>query len=169
MTRGVGNSFGYNRNEHDKDYAPFDVLAAEFIDAVAKNGNLLLNVGPRGEDMQIPEEQASRLTAFGRWLTLNGEAIYGTRPWTRAEARTTGGDPVRFTQKGSTLSLIVLGRPSGSRLVVKDLRVDGDASLLSDRSAVRLTSEGADTILTFSRPVAGAFAPVVTVRLAGVR
>ncbi|MGG3573438.1 alpha-L-fucosidase [Bacillus gobiensis] len=95
MTHGIGNSFGYNRNESDDDYASFETLFLNFIDAVSKNGNLLLNAGPRGEDAQIPDEQLSRLSKFGEWLNQNGDAVYGTRPWTQAEAITeTGEDPL---------------------------------------------------------------------------
>jgi alpha-L-fucosidase len=63
MTRGIGNSFGYNREETDADYARFrEVLGPAFLDAVAKNGNLLLNVGPSGGRGSIVPEQASGLS-----------------------------------------------------------------------------------------------------------
>jgi alpha-L-fucosidase len=55
-------------------------LIAELADVVSKNGNLLLNVGPRS-DGTIPEPEVELLEAIGRWLTTNGEAIYGTSPW----------------------------------------------------------------------------------------
>ena len=71
-------------------------LISEFVDIVSKNGNLVLNVGPR-PDGTIPPEQVERLEAFGRWLETNGEAYFGSSPWTRAEGTTTEGNPVRFT------------------------------------------------------------------------
>src|SRR5262249_27340867 len=71
MTRGIGHSFGYNRNERDADYASSEELLREFIDAVSKNGNLLLNVGPTGDTMAIPSEQTARLADFGAWLRVN--------------------------------------------------------------------------------------------------
>src|SRR5262249_43583538 len=80
-TRGMSHSFGFNRRDGDSDYESVASLVRSFIDTVSKNGNLLLNVGPRGEDAQIPAEQVSRLEGFGAWLKANGEAIYGTRPW----------------------------------------------------------------------------------------
>lgn len=78
--RGIGNSFGFNRNETNEDLlsttAPVHMLA----DIVSKNGNLLLNVGPTADGV-IPWHQAERLLGLGWWLRTNGDAIYGTRPW----------------------------------------------------------------------------------------
>jgi alpha-L-fucosidase len=164
MTRGMGGSFGYNRNELEEDYAAFETLLSEFVDAVAKNGNLLLNVGPRGEDAQIPAEQASLLSRFGAWLDRNSEAVFGTRPWAGAEATTDTGDPVRFTTKEDTLYVTVLGRPTGSRIRIKGLEVDGKAKLLVDGSPVTAERRGDGTAFSFNRPLEGSFAPTLVVR-----
>jgi alpha-L-fucosidase len=82
--RGIGNSFGFNREEGPDEYLSAKELVHSFVDIVSKNGNLLINVGPRA-DGSIPEIQAERLRALGAWLDVAGEAIYGTRPkssWT---------------------------------------------------------------------------------------
>ncbi|MFC8799141.1 alpha-L-fucosidase [Promicromonospora sp. NPDC057138] len=63
------------------DYKGAHELIAELADTVSKNGVLLLNIGPRA-DGAIPEEERRLLQAIGAWLTRNGEAIYGSRPWT---------------------------------------------------------------------------------------
>jgi alpha-L-fucosidase len=62
------------------DYKSPSDLIAELADVVSKNGNLLLNIGPR-PDGTIAQPEAEILEAIGRWLAVNGEAIYGTSPW----------------------------------------------------------------------------------------
>ena len=56
------------------------VMVANGVDAISKNGVVMLNIALRG-DGTIPEKQAAYLTAFGDFLKINGEGIYGTRPW----------------------------------------------------------------------------------------
>src|SRR5262245_36516634 len=114
-TRGMGTSFGFNREEGDDDYLSADDLVRMLVDVVAHGGNLLLNVGPSGEGT-IPFVQARRLLAVGWWLHVNGAAIYGTRPWQRADGKTADGLDVRFTAGDDALYAIVLGTPRRSRL-----------------------------------------------------
>ena len=162
-TRGMSLGFGFNREDTDADYTPFETLLADFIDGVAKNGNLLLNVGPEASGA-IPAPQAERLKFFGAWLRANDEAIYGTRPWTRAEAVTTDGLPVRFTCRGTDLYVIALGRPAGPRLTLPGVTLAGAATRLSDGAPVTLNQDGPD--LTLEQPDAAAgFAPAF--RIAG--
>jgi alpha-L-fucosidase len=163
-TRGMSHSFGFNRNDTEADYASFETLLGDFIDGVSKNGNLLLNVGPQANGT-IPEAQAARLKAFGAWLRANGAAIYGTRPWKRAEAVTDEGLPVRFTCSEGRLNLIVLGSPRGERLRVLGLTASGEAELLADSSPVHVSQDGPDLVLTFTRPLTGTFAPAISIRI----
>ncbi|MBW2282793.1 MAG: alpha-L-fucosidase [Deltaproteobacteria bacterium] len=117
-TRGMSPSFGFNRADTEADYEDPAELVRSFVDSVAKNGNLLLNVGPRGDDASIPEPQRSRLDALGAWLEANGEAIYGTRPWVVADAETPDGVAVRFTSKGGVVFATLLATPRDRRLVI---------------------------------------------------
>ncbi|WP_296136247.1 alpha-L-fucosidase [uncultured Tessaracoccus sp.] len=79
-TRGLGLSFGYNRDETDEDSMSGAELVQLLVDVVAKNGNLLINVGPRA-DGTIPDVQRAAMRELGAWLSVHGEAVYGTRPW----------------------------------------------------------------------------------------
>lgn len=78
--RGIGRSFGLNRNEPIENYLTEDDLIHHFATLVANGGGLTLNVGPDG-DGQIPLLQQERLLQLGSWLKINCEAIYGTRAY----------------------------------------------------------------------------------------
>ena len=106
--QGLGYSFGYNRMDDAETYLSSERLIHLFIDIVSKNGNLLINVGP-DDQAQIPSAQQERLLALGEWLAVHGEAIYATRPWIMAEARTMEGIELRFTQKAGAVYLLSLG------------------------------------------------------------
>ena len=77
--RGMGRSFGLNRNEDLDNYLTSTELIQHFCELVAHGGGLTLNVGPAA-DGTIPLIQQERLHDLGRWLQVNGEAIYGTQP-----------------------------------------------------------------------------------------
>lgn len=111
--RGIGGSFGYNRAEMLDDYATSEQLVHLLIDLVSKGGNLLLNVGPTA-DGRIPVIQQQRLRDLGDWLRVNGEAIYGTRPW---HPPGDVAEPLRFTQKDGAVYAVSLTWP-GTALVV---------------------------------------------------
>ncbi len=78
--RGLGRSFGLNRNEPLSNYLSSDELIRHFATLVAAGGGMTLNVGPAA-DGKIPLLQQERLIDLGKWLETNGEAIYGTRPY----------------------------------------------------------------------------------------
>ncbi len=162
--RGVGNSFGWNRAETDADLIPVEKLVHLFVDVVAKNGNLLLNVGPTG-DGSIPWPQAERLLGLGGWLDVNGEAIYGTRPWKRASAQTRDGHEVRFTRKADALYAIVLDASSRERVRIPALTAAPGTriELLGRRGELAFTS-GADG-LEVSLPGPGAGSPAIALRI----
>jgi alpha-L-fucosidase len=116
--RGIGTSFGYNQVEGPEHYLSVQALIHSFVDIVSKNGNLLLNIGPMA-DGTIPGLQLERLHALGEWLDINGEAIFDTRPWQRAEGKTADGLEVRFTCKSHMTYATVLGQPK------KTVRLEG--------------------------------------------
>jgi len=104
-SRGIGGSYGFNRDENIDDYNTSAELVHELIDIVSRGGNLLLNVGPTA-DGRIPVIMQQRLVDIGEWLDVNGEAIYGTRPWENAGVNKDEEESVYFTKKGKDLFVI---------------------------------------------------------------
>jgi len=105
--RGMDQSFGYNACSRPEHFLGHDELLWMLTDIVAKGGNLLLNVGPRGVDAQIPDEQLTRLGWLGEWVGLNRKAISGTRPWVRPGTTTAEGAPVRYTARDDAVYALV--------------------------------------------------------------
>ncbi|MEE8390427.1 MAG: alpha-L-fucosidase, partial [Anaerolineae bacterium] len=141
-TRGLGYSFGYNQNETAEHMLSVEDLVGLFVDIVSKNGNLLLNVGPMA-DGTIPDLQRERLFGLGEWLSVNGEAIFGTRPWIKAEGVTDDGIPVRFTSKGDDVYAILLGMPKGRQVSLAsfEFKPNTSVSLLGYDSTLSVMRE----------------------------
>jgi alpha-L-fucosidase len=128
-------SWGYIPDEDNK--SPNELID-ELVDIVSKNGNLLLNIGPK-PDGTITQGQQDVLMAIGRWLKVNGEGIYGTRPWelfgegpTKIEGESFnegkgqefGEKDIRFTVKGDHLYVFVLDLPK-DKVVIRSLAAGG--------------------------------------------
>jgi alpha-L-fucosidase len=145
-TRGIAHSFGMNDNEDEANLLDPDELVRSFADLVAKNGNLLLNVGPTREGVIHPRE-AARLEALGRWLAVHGDAIYGTRPWRRAEGATACGIPLRFTAKGARVHAILLAAPKPGELRLRELAARPDAVTLLGHGPLRARRDGGDLVV----------------------
>lgn len=122
-TRGLGWSFGHNRNEGPEQTVSERELIHLLVDVVSKNGNLLLNVGPRA-DGSLPELQRERLRALGRWMAVNGEAVYGTRPWRRHG----DGAETAYTRRDDDLYVHVLD-PARTEITLAADLVASDGSL----------------------------------------
>lgn len=146
-SRGMGFSYGYNRAERLEHYRTGRELITTLVDIVSRGGNLLLDIGPDA-DGTIPVIMEQRLAEIGAWLEVNGDAIYGTRPFTAAKQWSDGerpsidynreydsaydvaklvGPPAAgkasieafFTKKGSAV-FAILPRWPGARFVWKD-------------------------------------------------
>jgi alpha-L-fucosidase len=105
--RGMDQSFGYNAESREEHFLARDELLWMLTDIVAKGGNLLLNVGPRGVDAQIPDEQIRRLEWLAQWVVPHADAIAATQPWVRPGTATVEGAPVRYTARGEMVYAFV--------------------------------------------------------------
>lgn len=117
----MGLSFGYNQVEDLSGMMSSNELIHLLIDTVAFNGNLLLNVGPKG-DGTIPESQKQRLLDIGRWLGIYGNAIYNTTPYSKQKEELSTGEFVYYTQNTSSVFLIIdAPKPGDSELRIPAL------------------------------------------------
>lgn len=106
-------SYGYNQATPDEMYMTADEVVDTLVDVTSKNGNFLLDIGPRA-DGSIPEIMQTRLRETGDWLRVNGEAIYGTTYWSRMAAQ----GPLRFTVKQNEAFYITSLEEPGEQVVV---------------------------------------------------
>ena len=171
--RGLGASFGYNRAEGENETIKPQDLIELLVDIVSKNGNLLLDVGPE-PDGTIPPIQMDRLEKLGAWLKQNGESIYGTHPWTRANGTTNQltaeGKAVelRFMQKDGSLYATLFGKPAASTVLLHNLHVTpGSAiALLGGTAPVKWTQRADDVEVTLPSTLPGSYAWVLKMQLA---
>jgi alpha-L-fucosidase len=150
-SRGMGRSYGYNRAENINHYRTSKELVHELIDVVSRGGNLLLNVGPTA-DGRIPVIMQQRLRDIGAWLQINGEAIFGTRPWVEGRDRTSGtssDSAVRYTRKGTDLYAHFLEWPEGEvRIDWLAPREDLSVTLLGYERSIQWHVDGSSVVFT---------------------
>lgn len=143
--RGIGTSFGFNRNEYLENYSSSEELVHILIDKVARGGNLLLNIGPTA-DGRIPVIMQQRLQDMGDWLAVNGEAIYGTRRCKEIKPESSGSD-VQLTSKGQELYVICKTYPKGT-VVIWDIAAPKDVSMLGWKGKVKTRHHNRNLTIT---------------------
>lgn len=116
----IGSTWGYTK---DMRVGSAGSIISQLADIVSKNGTLLLNLSPMA-DGTIPEEQQGTLLNIGKWLDVNGEAIYDTHNWTKFGEE----DPlkIRFTVKGGALYAIIIGKWPGASAIITSLAEGND-------------------------------------------
>ncbi len=166
LTRGMGMSFGYNENEDPKHMLKGKDVIYMLIDAVSKNGNLLLNVGPR-PDGTIQEEQKKPLLETGAWLKVNGEAIYETTYWEKQEGKTTDGKEIRFTKKDTNLYAMIMDEDISKTVEIKDLEIPENAvlTLLGTEDILEWKQSGENLVIELPENITKQYA--YTIKIAG--
>ncbi len=194
-SRGMGFSYGYNRNATLADYHTVRQLLLMLIDIVSRGGNFLLDIGPRA-DGHIPVIMTERLSQMGAWLRPNGEAIYGTKTWDRAAQWSAGQMPhveqkeyrapysitqkvdhppagyahveAFFTSKDGAVYAIVPHLPKGD-FVLRDFAASAQAhlTLLHPRQPLHWHVQGRDLVV--SLPPALPKQEAYVIKISGVR
>ena len=140
--RGIGKSFGFNRTENCEDYQSARELIILLCSLVSKGGNLLLNIGPAA-DGTIPAIMEERLLQIGRWLEVNGDAIYASHPY--AQSSVPG---LYYTQKDDAIFAISEAYPWGE-LALPELKWQEGmrAELLGSSTSIDTVEQNGFTVL----------------------
>jgi alpha-L-fucosidase len=175
-SRGMGYSYGYNREEDAWDYNSTQSLVLHLTDKVSRGGNFLLDIGP-DEHGKIPPIMQERLLQIGEWLQINGEAIYGTSRWKTSSQWTEGRmgykpkkgedymlkttvDPQQgyatrdvfytYNAKNNTLYAILPKYPSGRELLLRNINLPSASkvTLLSTSATLAWKVSGENTVVS---------------------
>ena len=176
----INDTWGFRRD--DTNWKSPGQIAFKLVDIVSKGGNYLLNVGPTAEGV-IPQPSAEVLRTVGRWLRVNGEAVYGTGPspfgdefgeWTSRGAKDVRGQKLflphtewRVTTRPGKLYFTFFSEPRAPfEIPVMKNRVLR-AYRLADKAPVELKTDGARTTFLLERPMLDPMATVVVVEFEG--
>jgi alpha-L-fucosidase len=178
----INHTWGFRKDDTDWK-APGQILF-KLVDIVSKGGNYLLNVGPMADGI-IPQASQDILRTVGRWLQVNGEAVYGAGPTPFGDelgtpapsgAKDVRGDPLYFTQtdwrvttKPGKLYFTFFTEPRVPFPVPAMKNVVKRAYRLADHALVQVKTENGRALLEIERPIPDPMATVVVVEFDGER
>jgi alpha-L-fucosidase len=176
----INHTWGYKKDDHDWK-SPGDVTF-KLVDIVSKGGNYLLNVGPMADGV-IPPPSQDTLRTVGRWLKVNGEAVYGASPTPFGEelgepsstgAKDVRGNPLflsrnefRVTTKPGRLYLTLFQEPRAPLALPAMKNAVKRAYQLADGRPVEVKVEEGRRLLSVSRPLVDPMATVIVVEIEG--
>ena len=156
----MNNSWGYN--EWDNNYKSSAKLIQEMITVVSRDGNYLLNIGPKG-DGTVQEQPASILNIFGEWMDINSESIYGTTA-SPLPSQTWG----FCTARDSLLYLHVLDWPETGTLEVSGLKNQPvNCYLLASKMELEVKREGSSILIDLPGTMTDTLNTVIALQVAG--
>lgn len=140
----MNDTWGYK--SYDDNWKSTKMLLRNLIDIASKGGNYLLNVGPTSEGL-IPQPSIDRLQEIGKWMSVNGEALYATTA-SPFDTLTWGRCTKKVNKTGATLYLHVFDWPADGKLIVPGLRSQiGGAKLLANGTSLTANRKGNDVII----------------------
>ena len=167
--RGIGTSFGFNRTENLDSYSSTEDLIKILVSTVAAGGNLLLDIGPAA-DGTIPVIMQLRLLDIGKWLDVNGEAIYGTRAYITDKKQEVinpeANKSIFFTKKGKDIYVILLSWPK-AEIILKGLKTTSGSrvSLLGSSKKVKSGSSGGNLSVTLPQLTPDDYQPAYVLKI----
>jgi alpha-L-fucosidase len=176
----INDTWGFRRD--DTNWKSPGQIAFKLVDIVSKGGNYLLNVGPTAEGV-IPQASQDILRTVGRWLTANGDAVYGAKPspfgeefgeYSSRGAKDVRGQKLflqdqewRVTTKPGKLYFTFFNEPRVPFEIPAMKNRAMRAYRLADRAPIELKTENGRTTLTMPRPMLDPMATVVVVEFEG--
>jgi len=170
--RGIDLSFGHNRMSDEKHFLTQRELLWSLTDIAAKGGNLLLNVGPRGEDATIADAQLQRLTWLSDFTDDVNSALFATRPWVYPQGESPGGIELRYTARDSTVfAFLRLTEPAEDNdtaapnrsVTLSEVRANVSTSVTNiNGDPLRFEATPAGLVITLDQPIS-ATEPIVVV------
>lgn len=152
------------------EYKSARQIVCNFIEIISKNGNMLLNVGPKG-DGSIPERDREILEEIGQWMEKNQKAIYGSKSWRKdaeGSVRVSEGqftdneelpytkEDIRFTAKGDSIYAFVMNYPKDGQVLIRSLANSKDQNVPEFHSLIqKVEILGYDVPLTYNKDEEG--------------